>query len=329
MPVRSRLLAPVLVAAGLTAAVGAPGAAAAHGRPPVPAAPKIINLPTGFQPEGIARDGRSLFSGSLVDGDIYRADLTTGAGSVLVDAPPGRVAVGLHVDDRHRLFVAGGGPAAYVYDTRTGAPIADYVLGTAGTVFINDVALTRDAAWFTDSNRPALFKVPIGRHGELPPSGTAATELTVTGPAADDQVAGFNFNGIVATPDGRSLIVVNYTTGNLFKISAATGASEKIDLGGATLVNGDGLVLEGRDLWVVQNSDNKITLVELSRGFTRGRVVGAVTDPAFHTPTTAVAYGRDLFAVNAKFDIAPPPGNGTPPSPDVTFEIVRVPARVD
>jgi sugar lactone lactonase YvrE len=329
MPVRSRSVACSLVVAGLLVAIGAPGAAQARGRshpPSRPAPPKIIKLPNDFHPEGIARDGTWLFSGSLLDGDIYRADLRTGAGSVLVDAPAGRLAVGMHADDRHRLFVAGGEGAAYVYDTRTGEPLADYKLGAdpAG-VFINDVALTRDGAWFTDSVRPALFKVPLGSRGALPPSGSAAQELTVTGPAADEQVPGFNFNGIVATPDGRSLIVVNLTTGNLYKISATTGASEKVDLGGATLVNGDGLVLSGRQLWIVQNRENRITLVELNRDFTRGHVAGAIKDGAFRVPTTAVDAGRNLYAVNARFDVAPPDGSGGgEPHPDLEFEIVRV-----
>jgi sugar lactone lactonase YvrE len=331
MPVRSRSVARSLVVAGLLVAIGAPGAAQARGRshpPSRPAPPKIIKLPNDFHPEGIARDGTWLFSGSLLDGDIYRADLRTGEGSVLVDAPAGRLAVGMHADDRHRLFVAGGEGAAYVYDTRTGAALADYRLGAEGaTVFINDVALTRDAAWFTDSFRPALFKVPLGRRGALPPTGSAAEELTVTGPAAAEQVAGFNFNGIVATPDGRSLIVVNYTTGALYKISAATGESVKLDLGGVTLANGDGLLLLGRKLWVVQNADartNRIALVELSRDFTRGHLAGAITDPAFRIPTTVVDHGRDLYTVNARFDVAPPPGAGGTPRPDVDFEIVRV-----
>src|SRR5664279_1068714 len=47
--------------------------------------PQIISLPNGFQPEGIsAGRGTSFYVGSLVDGAIYRGDVRTGAGSVLI-----------------------------------------------------------------------------------------------------------------------------------------------------------------------------------------------------------------------------------------------------
>jgi hypothetical protein len=41
-------------------------------------------------------------------------------------------------------------------------------------------------------------------------------------------------------------------------------------------------------------------------------------------PTTAVAAGDDLYAVNARFDVAPP---GAPADPALGYEIVRVGAR--
>jgi sugar lactone lactonase YvrE len=319
MPVRTRvLIAGATLAAALVVVPSAAEAGGRHRRP------DVIPLPLGFQPEGIARDGRSLYAGSLRDGDIYRADLTTGKGSVLVDAPAGRIAVGMTTDDRHRLFVAGGAGTAYVYDDRTGAPLADYRLGDPATAFVNDVTLTRTAAWFTDSFRPVLYQLPLGRRGQLPPTGSAAAELAITGPAADDQVQGFNHNGIVSSPDGRHLVVVNSTTGGLYRIDAGTGTSVRLDLGGATLVNGDGLVLEGRRLYVVLNTQNRIAVVDLDRGFTSGRVVASITDDDFRVPTTAVAAGDDLYAVNARFDVAPP---GTPADPTLEYEIVRVDAR--
>ena len=63
------------------------------------------------------------------------------------------------------LFVAGAFTGqAYVYDLTSGAPVAQFQLGTT---FINDVVVTRDAAWFTDSNQPKLYRVPIGPGGAL------------------------------------------------------------------------------------------------------------------------------------------------------------------
>ena len=53
-----------------------------------PAFPEIIPLPNGFAPEGVtAGYGPELFVGSLATGQIYRADLRTGEGEVVVDSP--------------------------------------------------------------------------------------------------------------------------------------------------------------------------------------------------------------------------------------------------
>ena len=97
--------------------------------------PDTIRLPDGWQPEGIATGrGTSFYVGSLRDGSIYKGDLATGAGAVLVAGAPGRVAVGIEVDRRNRLFVAGGpSGAAAVYDARTGAVLASYQPLPAGT----------------------------------------------------------------------------------------------------------------------------------------------------------------------------------------------------
>jgi hypothetical protein len=72
--------------------------------------PASVPLPDDFAPEGIAvGTGSTFYTGSLTQGDIYRGDLRSGEGAVFIDAPSGRVSVGLKVDEaRHRLFVAGG-----------------------------------------------------------------------------------------------------------------------------------------------------------------------------------------------------------------------------
>ena len=52
--------------------------------------------------------------------------------------------------------------ARTVYDARTGALLKTYQFATAPT-FINDVVVTRDAAYFTDSSKPVLYQVPDRR----------------------------------------------------------------------------------------------------------------------------------------------------------------------
>src|SRR3712207_782295 len=130
--------------------------------PPVQAAgpsrghlfPTTIELPNGFQPEGIAI-GRLPYAyfGSRADGSIYRANLVTGRGRI-ISPGPGTPSLGMKLDGRGRLFVAGGtGGDARVIDAVRGRVLASYRL-QAGSAFINDVVLTRDAAWFTDSRNP-------------------------------------------------------------------------------------------------------------------------------------------------------------------------------
>ena len=80
--------------------------------------PDLIRLPDGWQPEGIAAGrGSSLYVGSIPTGAIWKADARTGQGEVLVEGREGRAAIGIKVDKRNRLFVAGGPTGmAFVYD---------------------------------------------------------------------------------------------------------------------------------------------------------------------------------------------------------------------
>ena len=55
---------------------------------------------------------------------------------------------------------------AYVYSAKTGALIRTYNLGTPPT-FINDVVVTHNAAYFTESRKNVLYRVPIGPTGAL------------------------------------------------------------------------------------------------------------------------------------------------------------------
>ena len=128
--------------------------------------------------------------------------------------------------------------------------------------------LTPDAAWFTDSQNAVLYKLPLGRRGGLP-----AADGFVRVPLSGDwaQVAGFNANGIARTPDGRALLVVQSTTGCLFRVDPRTGVATRVDLGGEILTNGDGLLVIGRTLYVVQNRLNQVGGVHAQPGRHGGR----------------------------------------------------------
>lgn len=276
--------------AGLALVATGPASAAPRHHPHHPA-PASIALPTGFQPEGIAISGNVVYSGSRVSGDIYAADLRTGRGRI-VSTGPGTPSLGLKVDGR-RLWVAGGtGGDGRVLDRRTGKVLVDLSF-TSATSFVNDLVLTPRYAWFTDSAQPQLYRVDR-RH-----PGRAVTTVPLTGAWA--QTAGTNANGITRTPDGRALLVVQSSTGYLFRVDPGTGTATRVDLGGALLTDGDGLLLRGRTLYAVQNQLNRIAVVTLDRAGTRGRVRRTITSPAFDVPSTVAAKGRYLYLPNARF----------------------------
>jgi hypothetical protein len=268
----------------------------------VPAAPagsraqSSIPLPSEFRPEGIASGkGDSFYVGSIPLGAVYSGSYRTGEGAVLVPPHPGRSHAGLKVDTRFdRLFVAGGDTnAIYVYDSRTGDDVATFPLPDAG--FVNDVVLTRNAAYFTDSLVPQLYRVGIGRDGQLTPP----ERITYSG---DLQfVEGFNVNGIDTAPGGRGLIVVQSNLGKLFRVSAQSGSTREIQLD-QPVTNGDGILRRGHMLYVVQNRDNKVAAVKLDGRLRRGTVRRFLTDRRLDVPTTIAPFKDFIYAVNARFD---------------------------
>jgi hypothetical protein len=163
--IRRLLLVPIVAASIAVSAIAAPAVAA-----PAARFPDSVPLPVDFQPEGIASGaGSTFYSASLTTGDIYQGDLRTGKGFVLVAPPGGGQGVGLKADlPDHLLFVAGGTTGTvHVYDSRTGALVAQYQFGPNGESLINDVVLTAHAAYFTDSDIPDLYEIPIGPGGRL------------------------------------------------------------------------------------------------------------------------------------------------------------------
>ena len=300
-----RMVLPLLLLA-MVAAVTMPAAATQT--------PRVIVLPGATSAEGIAAGrGATFYAGDLFAGDIFRGNIRRGTAELFIDAPAGRMAVGMAADLRHDLlFVAGGFTGqAYVYDLGTGASVASYDLGDPETSIINDVTVTKAGAWFTDSFQARLYFAPVSRAGVPGPSRT----LALSGPAADTS-GEFNLNGIQATANGKTLIVAHSTNGQLYTVDPRTGASATI--AGVSVPQVDGIVLEGRRLWAVQNT-NQVTRIRLGRHLTSGVVEKVITSPLFQVPTTAALFGRRLAVVNAKFD------TGIPPTAD-QYEIVLVKA---
>jgi sugar lactone lactonase YvrE len=300
-----RAVLPLLLLA-VVAAMAAPATAARSA--------EVIVLPGATSAEGIAAGrGATFYAGDLFAGDIFRGNIRRGTAELFIDAPEGRMAVGMAADLRHDLlFVAGGFTGqAYVYDLGTGATVATYQFATPPATVINDVTVTRRGAWFTDSVQAQLYFVPVSRAGIPGPSRT----LALSGPAADTS-GEFNLNGIQATANGKTLIVAHSTNGQLYTVNPRTGASATI--AGVSVPSVDGIVLEGRRLWAVQNS-NQVTRIRLTADLSSGVVERVITSALFQTPATAARFGSRLAVVNAKFD------TGIPPTAD-QYEVVLVKA---
>jgi sugar lactone lactonase YvrE len=275
--------------------------------------PSKIALPNGFAPEGIEIGGSTFYVGSVASGAIQVGDLRTGENRPLVAGAPGaRSATGLELEG-DRLWVSGARFGnALVYNARTGALLEQYQLATGpDATFINDAVVTKHGVFFTDSQRPVIYKVAA--------RGLAGPGTVTTIPLGGDyrHVAGqFNLNGIVATADGKTLIAVQSVAKKLFTIDPETGVAAEIDLGGYDLTNGDGLLLHGRTLYVVQNRDNKVAVFQLSHDLTSATFVEALTNGDLDVPTTIDRWGNRLYVVNARF--------GTTTPTDQAYHVVRV-----
>jgi hypothetical protein len=311
---RSRRIARALLACT------ALGISLLHGALPASAdsAPDVLALPNGFNPEGIAAGNSwDLYVGSLNSGAIYKLDARTGNGTMFTPAGQGRLAVGMSFDKRTGyLFVAGGSTGhAYVYDTRTGETVADLLLTSASSTLVNDVTITPDAAYFTDTFRPVYYRVPLTSRGRLP------EPLTIQEiPLSGDFVFGptpFNSNGIVSSPNGRTLIIVHTDLGRLYRVDALTGVARQIDLGVERVGQdgSDGLVLVGRTLYIINFYDELIP-IRLNNDWSSGVIQPSITSATFTRPATAAKVGPWLYVVNAKLDVAP--------TPDTTYTVSRV-----
>lgn len=272
-------------------------------------------------PEGIACDHASgdLYVGSTEDGSIFRANVDE-PGEFELFADPGadgRDAVtGLKVDEQGRLFVAGRDTGrAFVYDTETGDLLRSYETAPGGEdALLNDITLTGDAAYVTDSFRPILYRIPRtdADVGEIEPW----LDLEGLVPYAD----GFNLNGITSTDDGRYLVTVHADRGELYRIDTTTREVQLIDVGGADLGSGDGLLLDGSSLFaVVTDPEPKVLRLELTDDALSAELVDEIEDESLNYPTTLAQCGSDrIQVVNSQLDQA---GSGEPELPFTVSDI--------
>lgn len=277
-------------------------------------------------PEGIGVDKSNgdFYVGSTQDGTIYRGNVEEPGEEAEVFLQPGadgrEAATGIKVDPQGRLFVAGRRTGrAFVYDTGSGELIKAFQSPPGGDSLINDLTFTEDAAYFTDSFRPVIYRVSRTEEevGEFEPW----LELEGT-PLRYEE--GFNLNGISASDDGRYLLAVRYNAGDLWRIDTETKEVRQVDLGGENLTNGDGLLLDGLTLYAVRNDPGIVARIELSDDLLSGEVVEEIEDPSFRFPTTLAEYGGRLLVVNSQLNLEPEGAMGTAAEPELPFTVSSV-----
>jgi sugar lactone lactonase YvrE len=263
--------------------------------------PMTIPLPDDFRPIGFTNGkGSAFYVASTFNDDIYKGDFVTGTAQVFIPAAgpitPGERIIGITYDQRSDLLYAclQYSGRMKVFDTKTTGLVADVQLATNPPVgpqnlsFINDVVVSKKAVYFTDSFRPVIYKINLGPAGRFP-TNPAVHTIALTGdfvmaPPAPINLNGYNGNGLVATPNGKTLILGSTGNGKLYKVNPATGHATEIDLGGSILYFADGLLLDGKTLYVVQNYFNQVSVVDLNPSFTSGTVSNVITHDDFNWP---------------------------------------------
>jgi WD40 repeat protein len=288
--------------------------------------PSSLQTTDACYPEGIAADNESgnFYVSSFSNGSIYSGNVNSSDVPLEVFLPGGQDgrtrAIGLKLDDEGRLYIAGGDTGkVFIYDTANKELVSSFDAPNAG--FLNDLAINPQTGdtYITDSFVPTLWRIS---GGQLKPW----LDLSHT-PIRYRE--GFNLNGIVSTPDGRYLLTVQSNTGKLYRIDTQTEQVTPVDLGGAKLTNGDGLVLTGNTLYVIRNQ-GFITKISLGNNFKSGEVVEdniTVPSPTDEVdgdfPTTGALVSGRLLVVNSQFDEGGPAGGADPERP---FTVSAMPA---
>ena len=290
----------VLLVAALTLAPGGRSAFGAGGAHATAAGTVVHTLDpsTHGNPEGVTVDGGSgaFFVGTVDDGTIYRGTLGAPTLTPYIRGGAGRAAVGMKAV-RGRLYVAGGATGkVFVYGIASKALVATFDTGSGG--FLNDLVVTpRGDVWVTDSFRPTLWRITAA----VVAAGTGTPQGIPVGP----EIAyggGFNLNGIVALDGGRRLLVVQTSTGALFRVTPARdgSANRRIVRVAAPAVPGDGMALDRGRLLVVTGRPAQVVVLRLTSR-RRAVRVRAVTDPTLEGPSTIAVRGRRWLVVNADF----------------------------
>ncbi|MHC4433773.1 MAG: hypothetical protein ACYTBS_18180, partial [Planctomycetota bacterium] len=101
----------------------------------------------------------------------------------------------------------------------------------------------------------------------------------------------------------NKLLVINTFTGVLYLVDTENETASPVNIQGDEQLfqNGDGLYMDGRTLYIMQNFAQKIAVVELSDDLTQGTFVKNIVSDNFAIPTTITGFGNCIYAINTHF----------------------------
>lgn len=252
-------------------------------------------------PESVAADSTYIYTGRIDDGAVYRGRV--GAKTLepfLAAGKDGRSQVTGIKTTGDRLLVAGAFTGRFFIYTDTGKLVASYTVPATGQAsLVNDETVAPNGdVYITDSFRPVVYRIPAG---EVNAPATGAHRTLQATYHLPDYVAGqSNGNGIVTTPDGKSLIIGYWYTGALYRLTLGTGAVEKIDA--PALPSADGIVRQGHVLYIDRSVNNEVDTVRLSDGDMRASLTAERTYPGADTTTGVAISGNRLLVTNSQMD---------------------------
>jgi sugar lactone lactonase YvrE len=174
------------------------------------------------------------------------------------------------------------------------------------------VAVTDEAVYFTDSFLPVLYRLPLGRKGAIPDGADAATTIPLPDAFNNTEPFCCGGNGIAATPDGKTLIIGQSNTAQLFRMDIASGDVVEIIVDPPLTGFLDGIELHNNVLFIMTPSfgppdPEKVQLVALDEDILTGQLLGFITDPTLDGVASGGIHNNTIYVNNARYAEFPQP----------------------
>jgi len=293
------VLATAAIAAGIVVGAGLAHPAARSQETP----PRYVLPDAAMWPEGMGFDQRTgdYFVGAIGGGAVVRGNVDAATAEVFSPAgADGRTGALAARPNHGRVFVGSLVGKVWIYGQRSGRLLARLDTGMKTSVMNDFAFLPNGTAFVSDSTNPFLWRITARAGG-----GFRLEKWLAFAGTPFVYVKGINADGIVASRDGRYVVLNQLSTGKLFRVDVARRQVSEVTKargGSFALRNSDGMELVGRALYVVRNANRQIAKVRLSADFSTGTLVSVTRNPQFAFPTAAIAVEHRLLVLNSQLD---------------------------